>query len=83
MIDDELKKQLEAIQAPSGRPKQTDQYKRSAISEGTASDEQRATYILKKDSVEELKRIAKLTRRKIKDVAQEAIDDFIKKHHNE
>ena len=83
MIDDELKKQLEAIQAPSGRPKQTDQYKRSAISEGTASDERRATYILKKDSVEELKKIAKLTRRKIKDVAQEAIDDFIKKHHNE
>lgn len=83
MIDDELKKQLEAIQAPSGRPKQTDQYKRSAISEGTASDEQRATYILKKDSVEELKKIAKLTNRKIKEVAQEAINDFINKHHNE
>lgn len=83
MIDDELRKQLEAIQAPSGRPKQTDQYKRPAISEGTASDEQRATYILKKDSVEEIKKIAKLKNRKIKEVAQEAIDEFIKKHHNE
>lgn len=83
MIDDELRKQLEAIQAPSGRPRETDQYKRSAISEGTASDEQRATYILKKDSVEELKKIAKLKNRKIKEVAQQAIDEFIKKHHNE
>lgn len=83
MIDDELKKQLETIQAPGGRPRETDQYKRAAISEGTASDERRATYILKNDSVEELKKIAKLTGRKIKDVAQEAIDDFIKKHHNE
>lgn len=83
MIDDELKKQLETIQAPGGRPRETDQYKRAAISEGTASDEQRATYILKKDSVEELKKIAKLTNRKIKEVAQEAINDFINKHHNE
>lgn len=83
MIDDELRKQLEAIQAPSGRPRETDQYKRSAISEGTAQDEQRATYILKKDSVEEIKKIAKLKNRKIKEVAQQAIDEFIKKHHNE
>jgi len=83
MIDEELRKQLANIQGKAGRPKETDQYKRSAISEGTAQDERRATYILKKDSVEELKKIAKLKNRKIKEVAQQAIDEFIKKHHNE
>ena len=81
MIDKELKKQLEAIQAAPGRPKKTEQYKRQASKEGTAIDERRATYILKDSSVERLKEIAKLTNRRIKDVAQEAIDDFINKHN--
>ncbi len=83
MIDEELRKQLANIQGKAGRPKETDQYKRSATSEGTAQDERRATYILTNESIEELKAIAKLTNRRIKHVAQEAINNFIKQHHNE
>ena len=80
MIDKELRKQLATMKTKPGRPRLTDT---PTTPDGTAIDEQRATYILKRASVRELKKIAKLTNRKIKEVAQEAIDNFIKQHHND
>ena len=79
MIDEELRKQLRSLQFKQGAPKKI----RPSVKEGTAPDERRVTYILKDSSAIRLKEVAKLTKRKIKEVAQEAIDEYLKKYDND
>ena len=63
-----------------GRPKTNHRKITKASQEGTQEGETRATFIVTESSLEKLKAIAYWDRLRIKDVAQEAIDNYIKSY---
>lgn len=80
MEKDNLLKQLKGLSYRVGAKEREEE---RALERASKDKEQRATYILTEHSVERLKLIAKESNRKIKEVAQEAIDNFIKEYDNE
>ncbi len=78
---DNLLKQLKGLKHRVGAKEREEQNR--ALREASKDKEQRSTYILTEHSVERLKQIAKESNRKIKEVAQQAIDNFIKQYDNE
>lgn len=83
MAKDDLLKQLKGLKYNIGKePIIKKKVDRTSLI-GTKEGETRATFILQQYSADKLKEIAKESNRKIKEVAQEAIDDFIKKYSND
>jgi len=63
-----------------GRPKTSTRKVEKTSQEGTKEKETRATFIVNEDSLEKLKAIAYWDRKLIKEVVDEAIQDYIDKH---
>ena len=65
-------------QPKKGRPKTNNRKITKSSQEGTPEGETRATFIVTESSLDKLKALAYWERLRIKDVAQEAIDNYIK-----
>ena len=66
--------------AKPGRPKTSTRKIEKTSQEGTKVNETRATFIVNEDSLEKLKAIAYWDRKLIKEVVDEAIQEYIDKH---
>lgn len=80
MAKDNLLKQLKGLSYKVGAKEREEE---RALERASKVKERRVTYILTEHSIERIKVIAKESNRTIKDVAQEAIDNFIKEYDNE
>ena len=83
MAKDKLLKQLKGLKYNIGKEPIVEKKIDRTSQKGTREGETRITYIVKEETVERIRAIAKDRGQTIKATAQEALDNFIKQYDND